>query len=118
MIEWGSTVSLPLSASQRERPLRYEGRVPSSAAAGTCHAVCAWVDFCSPAGGASDLVTRTGPANKAGGPAFGPSPWWQAVLFLPAPVELARREIALSLDLDLVCGGLLRGTVEGSPLLA
>lgn len=137
------------------------------ASPGTCHALCAWVDFdYCPVGGEAALV-QTGPAQlnsspvssrPAGDPtlaqmeptdadaadfgeggegcrsswAFGPTAWWQAVVFLESPLHVhgepnpaqsgevgAAREpqgqlVDISLTLELLRGGRLRGSASRS----
>ena len=83
----------------------------SSTCAGTCHALCVWVDFDF---GPSARLVRTGPtteADDAEGLAFGPTAWWQAVLFLEEPCQLegAGARLEATVELDLLRGGALAG---------
>ena len=81
---------------------------------GTVHAICAWVDY-DYGEGAGVALVQTGPmpedTNEATSsllPRFGPTPWWQGIVFLQTPIELSadaesqhlsRLEAAISLDL-------------------
>ena len=118
---WGV---LGLPAAARNGGALVEGTVRARATQrGTCHAVAAWIDFRYAAGrdddaddAAGGLRVRTGPLSAAEeGALFQPTPWAQALLFLPEPAEVGRGEdVEVRLKLDLLRGGALSGGLVSS----
>ena len=114
--------SLELADAARSLRTLHGASTLKSTRAGTCHAICAWIDFsynlsaeAASAASAGGLEVRTGPAAAAGAPSttpeFGATPWSQAVLFLDEPrtIASAGESVDVKLTLSLARGGALRG---------
>ena len=98
-----STMHLPLQR-QPDGDVVAGGASLVAVRAGTCHAVCCWVNY--DYGG--ELQTRTGPTVEGATVRFDATPWLQGVVLLREPCKLdAGSALEVELHLDLRRGGVL-----------